>query len=253
MYLLSFSLFSLLLSIVESHPWGAPCSAGTLPGHGFQSQQAPPFVLELSKDCYLPGEKIRVDLHGDVFHGFVIQSRSPPDTRRHGLGQFLANSPQNDLWKFNCGNGRYSITHSSPVPKKEIQLEWQSQQDVGDIEIVATTFYSPNGTSFGAYWHEGAKATLQLCELPEPVKQLAQDKVEATTIGNEEKPKPLDPKCNQPPPAIPWCDSDRPIWKIRWYNQNETCTTVRWWDANCDLDIGFETQDKCRKACHTVF
>jgi hypothetical protein len=248
------------LGIVESHPWGAPCGAGTLPGHGFQSQVAPPFVLELSKDCYLPGEKIRVDLKGEIFHGFVIQSRSPPGTRRRGLGQFLQNSPQNALWKFNCGNGRYSLTHNSSVPKKEIQLEWQSLQDVGDVEFVATTFYSPQGTSFGSYWHEGAKAILQACELPEPVTPApsqtqslsAEAKLLATALGNEEKPK-LDPKCNQPPPTIPWCDSDRPIWKIRWYHQNETCKTVHWWDANCDVDNGFETQDKCRKACNSIF
>jgi len=256
----SLLLFSLFMCSVTAHPWGAPCSAGTLPGHGFQSQIAPPYKLELSKSCYLPGETIEVKLHGDyVFHGFVMQSRSTAAGKRHGLGQFLPNSSPNDLWKYNCGNGKYSITHSTPAPKAEIKVEWLALQDVGEVEIVATIFYSPQGNQFGAYWHEGAKGYLKPCELPETTipptvaPKLSQKVADGSaTLGNQEQPK-LDPKCNQEPPAIPWCDSDKPDYKIRWYHYNTTCTNVKWWDSNCDVDNGFETQDQCRKACNSVF
>lgn len=119
-------------TVIHALPEGAPTKAcRTLtPFHGGgipKQTDASPFSLQTN----LRRGRVLISIAssiGSPFQGFMIQGRTPD---QNTIGQFESSG---DIVKFiDCGGIANTATHSSPVSKQRIDLEWNSNGYEGPV------------------------------------------------------------------------------------------------------------------------
>jgi len=124
------------LGVVWGYPSGPPDNADICqsmkPGHRPAPEVLPPaFMITLSEEAYLPGEKVNVTIKAKkdfVFKGFFIQARrvDPNADQLEPIGRFMVIEGTKEVCNDRYGNG-LSHTNTGPkglTEKREIVLTW---------------------------------------------------------------------------------------------------------------------------------
>ncbi|XP_043941548.1 putative ferric-chelate reductase 1 isoform X2 [Protopterus annectens] len=115
------------------------------PKHGHKPQPLPsPYSLTLNTTEFKPGDKIKVDLSGSSFKGFLIEARDAENLNSEAIGTFsLIDSTSSQL--LNCAKRQNSaVSHTSSSEKGKIEVIWNSPRDapphVQFLSTVVKTF-----------------------------------------------------------------------------------------------------------------
>ncbi|KAM5148174.1 putative ferric-chelate reductase 1 isoform 2-T2 [Mantella aurantiaca] len=111
-----------------------------MPDHGASAQvSSSPYILNLAKSTYSPGEKITITLTSTSgstpFKGFLIQARSGTDSTP--LGSFQVTTT--DAQTLTCTTAASAVSHRSMSQKTSLQVTWVAPTSTtADIQIRAT-------------------------------------------------------------------------------------------------------------------